>query len=155
MSRLFLLLQVSAAKRLRLMCGVIALGLCFGTHPAPAESPVTEGSWSTLPYPMPINPIHVGLLHTGKVLIVAGSENTGSQHDAEEYYGAVWDPVTGTIAVQDLLWDIFCTGMSAMPDGRYLIVGATNSYNPFYGDALASVFDPATERSMPPAVRTR
>ncbi|MDQ3115145.1 MAG: hypothetical protein M3Q86_00790 [Verrucomicrobiota bacterium] len=92
MSRLFLLLQVSAAKRLRL------------------------------------------------------------QHDAEEYYGAVWDPATGTIAVQDLLWDIFC---SAMPDGRYLIVGATNNYNPFYGDALASVFDPATERSMPPAARTR
>ncbi len=113
---------------------------------ARAESPVTEGSWSTLPYPMPINPIHVGLLHTGKVLVVAGSENIGSQHEDEEYYGAVWDPASGTITVQNLLWDIFCTGMSAMPDGRYLIVGATSSYNPFYGDSLASVFDPVTEK---------
>ena len=146
MSRPFASLQIAVAKRLKPLSVLAALCLSFGAQMARAESPVTEGSWSTLPYPMPINPIHVGLLHTGKVLVVAGSENIGSQHEEEEYYGAVWDPASGTITVQNLLWDIFCTGMSAMPDGRYLIVGATSSYNPFYGDSLASVFDPVTEK---------
>jgi hypothetical protein len=38
-----------------------------------ATSAIT-GRWDTVPYKMPINPIHVGLMHTGQVLIVAGSE---------------------------------------------------------------------------------
>ena len=34
------------------------------------------GKWTTLSYGMDqINPIHVQLLHNGKILIVAGSEN--------------------------------------------------------------------------------
>lgn len=31
------------------------------------------GQWTTLPYQMPINPVHGILLNTGKVLIVSGS----------------------------------------------------------------------------------
>jgi hypothetical protein len=34
-----------------------------------------QGQWSTLPYSMPINPVHVALLSNGKVLVVAGSGN--------------------------------------------------------------------------------
>ena len=34
-----------------------------------------QGHWSTLPYLMPINPVHVALLSNGKVLVVAGSGN--------------------------------------------------------------------------------
>ncbi|HKT68086.1 MAG TPA: hypothetical protein VJP83_01555, partial [Terriglobales bacterium] len=47
-------------------------------NPTPSSTPSTTsqyGQWSTLPYTMPINPIHAALLHTGKVLIVAGSGN--------------------------------------------------------------------------------
>jgi hypothetical protein len=29
-----------------------------------------QGRWSTLPYLMPINPVHVALLSNGKVLVV-------------------------------------------------------------------------------------
>src|SRR6185312_13385391 len=46
--------------------------------PTPSSIPSTTsqlGQWSTLPYTMPINPIHASLLHTGKVLLVAGSGN--------------------------------------------------------------------------------
>src|SRR2546425_9244909 len=32
-----------------------------------------QGQWKTLPYPMPINPVHVALMNNGTVLIVAGS----------------------------------------------------------------------------------
>jgi hypothetical protein len=35
----------------------------------------TVGKWTTLSYTMPINPIHVALLHNGKILVVAGSGN--------------------------------------------------------------------------------
>lgn len=31
------------------------------------------GQWTTLPYQMPINPVHSALLNNGKVLIVSGS----------------------------------------------------------------------------------
>jgi Galactose oxidase-like, Early set domain/Glyoxal oxidase N-terminus/PKD domain len=110
---------------------------------ARAESPVTEGMWNTLSYTMPINPIHCGVMHTGKVLVVAGSEN---EPEKTEYRAAVWDPGTGTIAVQDLLWDVFCNGMACLADGRFVIVGGSEQYDPFHGEPRATVFDPATEK---------
>lgn len=111
------------------------------------QSPVTVGSWATLPYQMPIDPIHCELLRNGKVLIVAGSENDSRNH---KYRAAVWNRATGAISVQNLLWDVFCNGMAALPDGRVLIVGGTESYaseeSSPYGEARATVFDPATEK---------
>src|SRR5512142_456170 len=93
--------------------------------------PHVTGEWVTLPYQMPINPISATLLRTGQVLIVAGSENDASNNSkgSESYRAAVWDP-TGTtqasIAVQELTYDVFCSGTSALPDGRALIVGGTS-----------------------------
>jgi hypothetical protein len=75
---------------------------------------------------MPINPIHVGLLRTGKALIVAGSENDPNKHTASSSKGAVWDLQAGTIAVHDLLWDVFCNGMAFLADGRALIIGGSS-----------------------------
>jgi Galactose oxidase-like, Early set domain/Glyoxal oxidase N-terminus/PKD domain len=128
----------------------VTLGTLFGitmagiaVHTAAGQSPVTNGVWNTLPYLMPINPIHCGMTHTGKVLVVAGSEN---DPDEQEYRAAVYDPETGTIVVQDLLWDVFCNGMAALPDGRWVIVGGNEQYDPFYGEPRATVFDPATEK---------
>ncbi len=95
---------------------------------------------------MPINPIHCGLLKNGKVLIVAGSENEPPQHGAGQYYAAVWNPATGEIAVQNLLWDVFCNGMAALADGRFLVVGGSTDVSPPYGDSRATVFDPLTEK---------
>jgi len=116
--------------------------------PAPqtAASAVTDGLWSTLPYLMPINPIHCSLLHSGKVLIVSGSENNPPEHDAGQYYAAVWDPSSGVFNVQNLLWDLFCNGMAALPDGRFLVVGGSMAVAPPFGDFRATVFDPATEK---------
>ncbi|MBA3650072.1 MAG: DUF1929 domain-containing protein, partial [Chthoniobacterales bacterium] len=114
--------------------------------PPNAASPVTDGQWVTLPYLMPINPIHCALLHNGKVLVVAGSENVLSEHQAGQYYAAVWDPASGAFVVQNLLWDVFCNGMAALPDGRFLVVGGSSALAPPYGDSRATVFDPATEK---------
>jgi Domain of unknown function (DUF1929)/Glyoxal oxidase N-terminus len=113
-----------------------------------------QGQWSTLPYLMPINPIHAALLSNGKVLVVAGSGNcapshsgcpTGPPYGPSNNSGALlWDPVTGAITQFSVSWDMFCNGMGLLPDGRALIDGGTIQYGPFEGQPQAAVFDPAT-----------
>ena len=99
---------------------------------------------------MPINPISANLLPTGKVLIVAGSEadSHNNSEGAESYRAAVWDP-SGTdessISVQNLTYDVFCSGTAALFDGRSLIVGGTSDYS-FTGENRASIFNPATSQ---------
>jgi len=112
-----------------------------------------QGQWSTLPYTMPINPIHAALLHNNKVLIVAGSGNcpstqTGCPSGApfgpsNKSGAALWDPVAGTITQFSVSWDMFCNGMVVLPDGRAFINGGTLAYDPFHGYPKSAVFDPA------------
>src|SRR5262249_382621 len=100
----------------------------------PANVPHVDGTWRTLPYLMPINPISATLLSNGRVLIVSGSENDASNNSpgSESYRSAVWDP-TGTdessVVVQNLNYDVFCSGTAVLPDGRPLIVGGTETYS--------------------------
>jgi hypothetical protein len=136
--------RITASLAVTLCLALVGVGGPLLRDMAHAQANVT-GQWTTLPYTMPINPIHVGLLRTGKVLIVAGSENEANKHLESSSKGAVWDLQAGTITVQDILWDVFCNGMAFLPDGRALIVGGTEQYDPFYGEARATVFDPATE----------
>src|SRR5262249_39325030 len=103
-----------------------------------------------LPYQMPINPISATLLHSGLVLIVAGSENDAKNNSqgSESYRAAVWDPTgitQSSVAVQNLTYDVFCSGTAALPDGRALVVGGTTDYS-FTGENRASIFDPATNQ---------
>ena len=101
------------------------------------------GEWTTLPSLMPINPIHAGLLRTGKVLVVAGSENDAT---ITTYRAALFDPSTGATSVQSLPWDLFCNALSFLPDGRALVVGGTLQYDPFRGLKTTAIFDPITEK---------
>ena len=138
--------------------GHAALAAFFGMLPlyqafaqsCPNNIPHVNGTWDVLPYQMPINPISANLLPTGKVLIVAGSENDAKNNSkgAESYRAAVWDPAgTGlsSIKVQNLTYDVFCSGTTALADGRSLVVGGTSDYT-FTGDNRASFFDWKTER---------
>src|SRR5262249_2757587 len=111
--------------------------------------PHVTGTWVKQPYLMPINPISATLLPTGKILIVAGSENDADNYStgAESYRAAVWDPsgpTESSITVQNLAYDVFCSGTAVLPDGRALVVGGTSSYA-FTGDNRASIFNPATD----------
>ncbi len=114
----------------------------------PDNVPHVNGTWTTLPYQMPINPISATLLHSGKVLVIAGSENDASNNSkgAESYRALLWDPTvpdsTG-IVVQNLEYDVFCSGTAQLPHGRTLTIGGTSDYS-FKGDKRASFFDPAT-----------
>jgi hypothetical protein len=73
----------------------VTISLSLLVHIVQAQSPAIEGSWNTLPYEMPFNPAHSGVLHSGKVLIVDRPEGIGNVPSS----AAVWDPQSGTIIV--------------------------------------------------------
>src|SRR5262249_33471629 len=119
----------------------------------PDNVPHITGTWTVLPYRMPINPISANLLPNGKVMIVAGSEADAYNNSpgADSYRGAVWDP-SGTdetsISVHNLTYDVFCSGTAALFDGRSLIVGGTAAYvsGSYTGENRASIFNPVTNQ---------
>jgi fibronectin type 3 domain-containing protein len=142
--------------RSRLIVAVLALAAGAGfpgvarAQTCNANIPHLTGEWVTLPYQMPINPISSTLLRSGSVLIVAGSENDAKNNSqgSESYRAAVWDPTGSTqssVAVQNLTYDVFCSGTATLPDGRALVVGGTNDYS-FTGENRASMFDPLTNQ---------
>src|SRR3989441_12672538 len=129
-------------RRTTLATLLLTLLLSAGLWSFAAEEATAQGQWTTLPYLMPINPIHLALLNNGKVLIVAGSGNLPTETN---FSAALWDPQAGTILTQGgLPWDMFCNGMVVLPDGRALINGGTLQYDPFHGQLRNSVYDPAT-----------
>jgi hypothetical protein len=90
---------------------------------------------------MPINPVHVALMHNGKILVVSGS---GNYPPNTSYAAAVWDPTTSTVTTIPVGWDMFCNGMSVLLDGRVMIAGGTLQYDPFFGWQRTTIYDPAT-----------
>src|SRR5438309_6394471 len=134
-------------RTLALACVLAALLVATVALEPAAAQPNMTGQWSVLPYTMPINPIHVGLMRTGKILIVSGSQNDPTVTTSS---AAVYDPNTGVINVQTVPWDLFCNGLSWMPDGRALIAGGTLQYpvngHGWGGLKTTTVFDPTTEK---------
>ncbi|HKT46927.1 MAG TPA: galactose oxidase-like domain-containing protein, partial [Candidatus Acidoferrales bacterium] len=109
--------------------------------PANAQNSV-QGQWQTLATETPINPVHMALMHNGKILIVTGS---GNDKTVQYFQGGVWDPQTQTLTTQPVTWDMFCNGMTVLYDGRPFIAGGTLLYTPnFEGLAKSAYFDPAT-----------
>jgi len=126
----------------RIVPRTLLLSLLLSAHLcSSAMAQTAQGQWKTLPYLMPINPIHMALMNNGKVLIVAGSGNVPTNID---YEAAVWDPRTGTITTQPVGWDMFCNGMVVLPDGRVFINGGNLRYDPFLGEVRSSAYDPTT-----------
>jgi hypothetical protein len=104
--------------------------------------PDQTGRWDLLPFHMPINPVHVALMRTGKVLVISGS---GNDPDNKNFQAAVWDPIALTIRTFPISWDMFCSGMVILPDGRPFVLGGTLKYDPFLGETKTAFFDPITE----------
>src|SRR5215472_10703040 len=124
-----------------IVCSLVSIPiLVLAALPVWAQANI-NGSWSTISYPMPINPVHVALLSNGKVLVVSGSGNVAGNTN---YQAALWDPQAGTISTQPVSWDMFCNGMVVLPDGRPMVNGGTLQYDPFHGALNNSVYDPAT-----------
>ena len=99
------------------------------------------GRWTTLPQTMPLNPVHIALMHTGKVLLISGSGYKTNTN----FLAAVWDPQTDSFSLQAESWDMFCNGMVVQMDGHPIVAGGTlQSFPTFLGSSNTSIFDPAT-----------
>ncbi|MEU3075542.1 kelch motif-containing protein [Streptomyces laurentii] len=88
------------------------------------------GSWAVLDVPgeYRVNAIHAALLHTGKVLLVAGSGNNQKKFDAGTFETVLWDPAKNTFKKIPTPEDFFCSGHTQLADGRLLVAGGTARY---------------------------
>lgn len=112
----------------------------------PAAEPYRTGEWTTLASEMPINPVHLALMHTGKVLVIEGSGNDPNNHNLQ---AGVWNPATQTIRTFPIYWDMFCNGMVVLADGQPFVIGGTIEYSPpngvWVGEKKTATFNPSTE----------
>ncbi|QEU91751.1 kelch motif-containing protein [Streptomyces kanamyceticus] len=94
------------------------------------------GSWKQvgIPEEYRTNAIHAALLHTGKVLIVAGSGNEQKKFDEGSFDTILWDPKNDTFKKIDTPEDFFCSGHAQLPDGRLLVAGGTARYELLDGE---------------------
>ncbi|MFC8513978.1 galactose oxidase-like domain-containing protein [Streptomyces sp. NPDC057257] len=116
------------------------------------------GHWTlaTLRKQYELNSIHAILLHTGKVLLIAGSGNNVKQFKGGSFKSTLWDPATGTFRKIDTPADLFCGGHTQLPDGKILIAGGTARYEVLKGDVkraggamLVKNEDPDKARTFP------
>ena len=107
----------------------------------------TKGLWELLPCPAPLLAIHGAVLHTGKVLLFAGSGN--DELFTTGLRSAVWDYENGEFISPFTPVDFFCAGQAFLPDGRLLVAGGTKEYDndghPFIGLETSYLFDPLSE----------
>jgi hypothetical protein len=99
-----------------------AAAVLFGASSARARpvaaDPAVTGSW-TRPFGLTLVSTRAVMLHTGSVLLFSWPNKTvGSD-------AVLWHPAPGKITNIALSYqrDIFCSGMSVLPDGRVLSAG--------------------------------
>lgn len=153
-------------KRPLILIGLVAiLASLLTTTPATARrsaEPNKEhpGTWQVVANCSGINPIHSAVLENGKVLMVAGSGYNRTNELMKVYDAWVWDPATPSTCPKKLLLpvdeDIFCAGMSHLPNGQILFFGGTGRYGEqgsyagssdyYTGIKAAWIFDTASEQ---------
>jgi hypothetical protein len=123
------------------------------------SDPSKVGTWEPIKYRFKHLPVHVALLHTGKVLAFGGSGNDETSlktpHPAEIFEpnheekddGCVYEISNNNIVNVD----IFCAGHTFLSDGKLLAAGGTYKYDgsilgipfpPFSGLKHSYIFDP-------------
>ena len=100
--------------------------------------PDLVGRWLP-PQPWPVVAIHAALLPTGKVLHYAyPGGGPGSR-------AFLWDPSTELFEDVSMNTDIFCSGLSLLPDGKLYVTGGNDYECVFQGRFDTHVFDPFTK----------
>jgi FtsP/CotA-like multicopper oxidase with cupredoxin domain len=104
-----------------------------------------KGVWELLPCNSQVLAVHAALFHTGKVLFFAGSGNDPDKLAAKDMRSVVWDYEAGTFYRPTTPIDVFCAGHAFLADGKLLVAGGTEQYDPFHGLKSAYLFDPTLE----------
>lgn len=68
------------------------------------------------------------------MLLIAGSGNSQEKFDAGTFETVLWDPVRNTFEAIPTPEDFFCSGHTALPDGRLLVAGGTARYEILDGE---------------------
>ncbi|MGW1867520.1 galactose oxidase-like domain-containing protein [Streptomyces mauvecolor] len=94
------------------------------------------GAWHGVDIPKEYrtNAIHAALLHTGKVLIIAGSGNKQDHFDAGTFDTVLWNPKDNSFKKIPTPEDFFCGGHAQLPDGKLLVAGGTARYELLDGE---------------------
>ena len=111
-----------------------------GSPPPPPPPPPPVGQWSA-PFNWPLVAVNMVLLPTGKVLMydgLASGVNGGNS-------ARVWNPTTGAFTSTPSDVNHFCTGHSALADGRVLVVGGHLGGSNQWGLFDATIFNPSTQ----------
>jgi len=97
------------------------------------------GSWGA-PIGFPLVPVAAAVLPDGKLLTWSSSWSQAGTGGTGHTLTATYDPVTGVVTqreVSETGHDMFCPGISMLPDGRVLVTGGNDSHK-------TSIYDPAT-----------
>jgi len=114
-----------------------ALGLaddCPDVDPHPCHR-AGEGHWERLA-DLDMFVVHAAVLHTGKVLLWAGTAEVG-----DPLVSRLWDPATDQRTGQTYGEDLFCSGHAFLPDGRLCVGGGA----PIGSMRSTYIFDPGPE----------
>ena len=117
-----------------------------GAAAAAAGAPQDVGEWGPV-VDWPVVGVHVALLPNGKVLAYDSiGDNATETYPVQDHTRAtVWDPATGTQTPVnvDTGFNIFCSGLAHLVDGRMFIAGG-NKDQQLNGIVQTHLFDPAT-----------
>ncbi|WP_432097672.1 galactose oxidase-like domain-containing protein [Streptomyces sp. bgisy100] len=123
------------------------------------EYKADNGHWDLLDIPQKnqIHSIHAALLHTGKVLLIAGSGNNAKMFASKTFRSVLWDPKTNTYKNIPTPKDMFCAGHTQLPDGKLLVAGGTARYEKLQGDVnkagglmIVKNENPDAPKTLPP-----
>jgi Domain of unknown function (DUF1929)/Glyoxal oxidase N-terminus/Fibronectin type III domain/Galactose oxidase, central domain len=121
---------VLAAALASMLAGWLMLGPITPILRAQSD-PSVKGSWSAV-QTWPIVSVHASLLPTGKVVFYSYSDDPH-----------LWDPSNGSIvAATKVGYNIFCSGLTLLADGRLFVGGGHISNNVGLNDA--SIYDGVT-----------
>jgi hypothetical protein len=113
---------------------------------AVAEAPQDVGQWGPV-VDWPVVGVHVALLPNGKVLAYdsIGDHATETYPVHDHTRATVWDPATGTQTpvTVDTGFNIFCSGLAHLADGRMFFAGG-NKDPQLNGIVQTHLFDSAT-----------
>src|SRR6478752_8950208 len=113
---------------------------------AVAGAPQDVGQWGPV-VDWPVIGVHVALLPNGKVLAYdsVGDNATESYPVQDHTRATLWDPATGTQTPVnvDTGFNIFCSGLAHLPDGRMFMAGG-NLDQQLNGIVQTHIFDPVT-----------
>jgi hypothetical protein len=113
---------------------------------AAAGAPQDVGVWGPV-VDWPVVGVHVALLPNGKVLAYDSiGDNATETYPVQDHTRAtVWDPATGvqTPVNVDTGYNIFCSGLAHLVDGRIFIAGG-NKDQQLNGIVQTHLFDPTT-----------